>query len=177
MALAASRALGGSVPELGPETWVLVLLTMLLKIFAGGGLGEEIGWRGFALPRLLSRMGWVRSSAGLGAIWAIWQLPALWLNGMGALEILGFFVAIVGLSFVFTWLHVVTGGSLFFVVVFHAAINSGPAVLDRLSPELSESRPFSLAYFAAVVLLALGVVMSWRWSVARRGRAGRPRPG
>jgi membrane protease YdiL (CAAX protease family) len=46
-----------------------------------GSLQEELGWRGYALPRLLSRWGGVRASLVLGAAWACWHIPLYGLDG------------------------------------------------------------------------------------------------
>lgn len=159
LALAGFRVLGGQLPSVSPDVLVLALVTLLLKAFAGGGLGEELGWRGFALPVLLPRLGRTWSSVLIGGFWAVWHWPALLLNGTGIGEILGFSVAVVALAFIFTWLHIAAGGSLLLVVLFHAAFNTPPAVLDRLSPGLSDSTPFSFSLYAALLLLTLAVVI------------------
>ncbi|HLC03618.1 MAG TPA: CPBP family intramembrane glutamic endopeptidase [Anaerolineales bacterium] len=87
------------------------------------GMGEEVGWRGFALPRL--QKGRTASSASLllGAFWATWHLPALFYRDtyleMGLVVIpMLITIAVVG-SIVYTWLYNGTQGSLLMLVVFH----------------------------------------------------------
>ena len=46
-------------------------------------LGEELGWRGFLLPRLAARQGPLRASLVVGLLWGLWHLPAFWLPGTG----------------------------------------------------------------------------------------------
>ncbi len=92
------------------------------------GMGEEVGWRGFALPRL-QRSHSARSAALiLGVIWAGWHLPAFFFRDtymeMGLL--LGFpmfLVSVIFASIILTWLYNSTQGSLLMVVLFHALFN------------------------------------------------------
>ncbi len=64
-----------------PLQFVLILP---LYLFVGGPLAEEPGWRGFALPRLLTRHSALFSSLLIGAIWAFWHVPLFWVPGSGS---------------------------------------------------------------------------------------------
>ncbi len=80
--------LGGNWREGLPDALTEPLPIILLLIFIltiTDGLGEELGWRGFALPRLLEQGNAVRVSIVLGLIWAVWHLPLFWTEG-NALE-------------------------------------------------------------------------------------------
>jgi hypothetical protein len=89
--------------------------------------GEEVGWRGYALPRLAARFGLARASLLLGAIWAFWHLPQFLhrrrrylpsvVRRAGRLQV-------VAMSVAFAWLYARTGGSLLLVMLLHAAINN-----------------------------------------------------
>lgn len=61
---------------------VVVLPLLLLILIATDGLGEELAWRGFALPRLLGRHSAIAASLILGIFWALWHLPLLWTSGI-----------------------------------------------------------------------------------------------
>ena len=54
---------------------------MFLVFILTDGLGEELGWRGFALPRMLKRTGPMLASLVLGVIWALYHLPLFWTVG------------------------------------------------------------------------------------------------
>src|ERR687897_3274839 len=71
--------MGGPALSLG-MTLVGAAFFFAFSIFPGSALGEEIGWRGYVLPRLQSRMSALSASLLIAPIWALWHLP-LWLNG------------------------------------------------------------------------------------------------
>ncbi len=88
-------------------------------------VGEEVGWRGFALPHLLRRQSALAASLALGVVWALWHLPNFLLPGFPhrGMPFAAFVLMVVAYSILFTWLYGKTAGSLTVAVVFHAAIN------------------------------------------------------
>ena len=102
--------------ELSP---LAVILFMLV-------IGEEIGWRGYALPRLQARYGALSASLILGSLWAGWHLSNLFIPG---LEFYGYGFAafalyVVAMTVLFTWLANQTRGSVLLAWLFHGAINT-----------------------------------------------------
>jgi uncharacterized protein len=116
--------LGGPALSLGmPLVGAAVFLAF--SIFPGSALGEEIGWRGYVLPRLQTRMSALSASLFLAPIWALWHLP-LWLTGDPVKTptfYVPFFLAVVPLSILLTSVYNSTGGSLLMVVLLHATAN------------------------------------------------------
>jgi CAAX protease family protein len=63
------RVANGSWPHFGGQTWYATLMAIVAAGIFGGPLGEEIGWRGYALPRLSQRFGLATASLLLGVVW------------------------------------------------------------------------------------------------------------
>jgi membrane protease YdiL (CAAX protease family) len=118
-------------------------------------IGEEIGWRGFALPRLNVRYGRLRASLLLGVGWALWHVPLFLVSGYdfdGALLLsLCFFVP--G-SVVFSWLFSRTRDSLPLAILLHVGAHAN----NFLGPLPADPRA-GLAVFTALTLLAVALVL------------------
>src|SRR5919107_1244664 len=138
---------------------MLLLIALPLTLFT---FGEEYGWRGYLLPRLLP-LGEIRASVLLGVIWGVWHLPLLLagLNYPGEnvfLATIIFTFVTVALSFTYTWFYVASSGSVLVAAVFHASTNQfsdtfwGP-------PLLSGANPFAPSLVSAVLIMALVVVV------------------
>ena len=129
------------------------------SIFPGSALGEEIGWRGYVLPRLQSRMSALSASLFLAPIWAVWHLP-LWLQGkpfQTPTLYAGFVVSAFALSVILTWVYNSTGGSLLFVVLLHATVNLPQTLaIDELG---SRATVPLLLYWGLMVVAAIVVVV------------------
>jgi len=117
---------------LSPGTlgWIIILsaLTVNLPITMLATLGEEFGWRGYLLPRLMP-LGNVRAALLIGIIWGFWHAPLILLDGYEfgglypALGVFFFLLSTIPFSFLLTWLRVRTG-SIWPTVLSHAAINA-----------------------------------------------------
>jgi membrane protease YdiL (CAAX protease family) len=122
--LALNVLLGGPALSLG-MTLLGAAFFLAFSIFPGSALGEEIGWRGYVLPRLQSRMSALSASLFLAPIWALWHLP-LWLTGDPVRTptfYVPFFFSAFAMSILLTWVYNSTGGSLLMVVLLHATAN------------------------------------------------------
>lgn len=92
-----------------------------VSLFLRGAMGEELGLRGFALPRLQENNSPFRASLIIGFFWGAWHLPVL--IGRDVLSIVAFGLLSFGLSFLFTLMFNGSGGSLIPVLLFHATQN------------------------------------------------------
>jgi membrane protease YdiL (CAAX protease family) len=91
------------------------------------GLGEETGWRGFALPHLQKTRSATAATLIVGVLWAGWHLPMFFYNAtyiqMGAIGFPMFALSLLCAAMIFTWLYNSTKGSLWIVIIFHAVFN------------------------------------------------------
>ena len=131
--------LGGQLAATGnPARWLLLIAVNLP--FAP--LWEEIGWRGFLLPRLEARHNGLTASALVAAAWAPWHLAIYWNSSLEFL--LRFLVLVFALAFIFTWVYNCSEGSLIPVVLLHVMANTTNLYLLWPTMRLFGMRPFSL---------------------------------
>jgi uncharacterized protein len=114
---------------------------LILIVFAG--LGEEFGWRGFALPRLFSRHTAVISTLIVGAFHSMWHLPLFFIKGeayhgyaeqLGLLPaFFGYAIFVIAFAFQLSWIFINTRGSVLLAAVYHGAGNAwvGYLAIDR----------------------------------------------
>ena len=125
----ASRYLTGEWPRLAEQPSLLIVAVAIL-FSTPFQAGEEIGWRGFALPRLAERYGFGMGSIILGLIWAGWHLPLFYLAIPGNEEYGRSFpawaIGVTALSVTFGWLYVRTGRSLLLTMLMHSVVNNIP---------------------------------------------------
>ena len=104
----------------------LGVLALILWIF-NSGLGEEAGWRGFALPRLQKKMSPLSASLFLSLPWVLWHLPAFFYlpnyMQMGFTIFPFFAMGVAAGSIIYTWLYNSSKGNVLLAVLFHGAFN------------------------------------------------------
>lgn len=118
--------------------------------------GEEIGWRGFALPHLQEVFGSsLPVSILLGVIWGVWHLPEYFVPGPN-IPLVQFLFFIVGLSIIYTVLFNNTRGSLLLAVILHASTDIVPRIIHLESlTDFSWALIACLAWIAGIVLYFL----------------------
>jgi len=151
--VAASLVLGTTPLEALIEGWPFLFTSYLPKVvmvFLIVSLWEEIGWMGFALPRLQEKYGPLMASVVLGVLWALWHLPAYFNStqvvadkvGLGELDRLLYLLPPLILlatftRIVMTWLFNVAMGSVIVVTLFHAAFNvSNNELVTAFMPQM-----------------------------------------
>jgi membrane protease YdiL (CAAX protease family) len=122
---------GGDVPALDAFTrysgvGAISPLGVVVVVLLVNGLGEETGWRGFAVDRLLRDHSFTWTALVVAVAWGGWHLPFFWMvagfRGMGPLAV-GWAVALIAGSVVLTWLYREGHRSVLLVAAWHTAFN------------------------------------------------------
>ena len=132
--------------------------SVLLNLLVTGPLGEELGWRGYALPRLLKRFSPLIASLILGAIWGVWHLPSFYISSLvqSGLSLPVFLCFAMINSVLITWIFQHTGGSVLAIVLFHYAVNFSLSIIG--APMVA----FMLVMLvAALLVVALDKKIGW----------------
>lgn len=134
----------GAWPQFGETPWYLMAGAIAISTWAQAG--EEIGWRGYALPRLSEYFGLASASIVLGIIWAIWHLPLFFFSGsdMRGQSFPLYLLQVTALSVTFAWLYWRTGGSLLLVMLLHATVNNTKNIVP--SAELNTTNSWALSH-------------------------------
>lgn len=171
LALIAMIAFGRPLPQAGDfarfsGTPAIGLAGVLVVIFAGA-LGEETGWRGYALPQLQRRLSPLASTAILAVLWFGWHIPQFWViatyREFAPVQYVGMFLGLACGAVVLTWLYNRSGGSILLVAVWHALYNLVGAT--QAATGLLAAVVSTLIMIQGVVLIVLEV---------RARRRGRP---
>jgi len=139
--------LGGAVPNFNDPAQLYLVIPAFLYVLFISVVGEELGWRGYALPRLQARYSALEASLILGLVWGVWHLPLFWMAGNfhQQIPISLFLLQTTGFSFLYTWMANHTRGSLLLAHLFHAASNTTIGVLPVLPMDTGGSlRPLWL---------------------------------
>jgi membrane protease YdiL (CAAX protease family) len=100
-------------------------LFWIICIIVGGGQ-EEIGWRGYILPLLENKFGYILGSLIIGIIWTLWHLPLFFIEGtvQNNINILLYMVLLIGYSYIFSWIISISKNLLLSAVVAHGTLNA-----------------------------------------------------
>jgi membrane protease YdiL (CAAX protease family) len=130
------------------------LTGVVVLAFFVNGLGEETGWRGFAVDRLLRRHGLTRTALVVAGMWLGWHLPLFWMydsfRSFGAAGTAGWAVSLVAASVVLTWMYRDSGRSILLVAAWHTAFNLATA---------TEATGFTVGMLASLLVITGAVAI------------------
>jgi hypothetical protein len=160
VAIYIAMALGMPRPRFNDPRQLYLVVPAFLYVLFTSVLGEEIGWRGFALPHLQQARGPLVASFCLGVAWGIWHLPLFWTPGnfYQGIPVWLFLMQSLGFAFLYTWLYNHTGKSLWIIHLFHAASNTTLGVLPVLPLDTGgDLRPLYL--LVTILWLVVGGIL------------------
>jgi len=163
------RVLLGGWPAFNTDVlWVAPLSVAVSLPFQAG---EEIGWRGYALPRLAARLGLANASLLLGAIWALWHLPQFYIAGADTYHqsFVVWSLQVVAMSVAFAWLYARTGGSLLLVMLLHSAINNTKDIVPSgvsTPPGVFALNASAVSWLALLLMTTVAVTLLTRMRTA-----------
>ena len=170
-----AAAFGGPAVDWTGLAPVYSAIPTLLFLIVFAGLGEEFGWRGFAMPRVQSRHNALTASLIIGAFHAVWHLPLFFLKGEMyqtlALEIgyvpafLGYAILVLALSVQLAWIFNNTRGSVLLAAVYHGAGNAWNGYVDIYRGQLAGP----VVYVAVMVVVSIMVVIIYGPANLTRG--------
>ena len=128
-----------------------------------GPMGEELGWRGFMLPKLLDKHSVLKSTFLVGLAWGIWHLASFTFPGaaipafleVSLWTILLYFTNTVALSFIFTYVYFKTKGSVFYAILLHAFFNAASNIVFDFFGETDNWSILVSSYIINIILAAL----------------------
>jgi membrane protease YdiL (CAAX protease family) len=137
----------------------------------GGGLLEELGWTGFAVPTLLrQRHGVLATGLFVGALWGLWHmLISFWASGTssGALSLAGFLPAVLfyvgslpAYRVLMVWVYDRTGGSMLVAMLMHASFSASMLIQQPLGLALVPGLAWNLVLAAALWVVVGGVALA-----------------
>ncbi|MFT4256506.1 MAG: CPBP family intramembrane metalloprotease [Pseudoxanthomonas sp.] len=128
-----------------------------------GPLGEEPGWRGFALPKLQARFPPLAATLILGVLWAGWHLPLFLVPQWAGSPLWVYMLLVMGFCFVINLGFNLSRGSVVVAILLHAVFNASSGVLGRLldGPTLDLSIRPDAVLAAGFALIALAIALAW----------------
>ena len=169
--LAFASAVGWGDLSVTPDMYISLaaLLPIFLQTFViGGPLGEEFGWRGYALPSLLETRGPVMASIILGVIHAFWHLPIWFVVGESARDMpfLLFALNVVTQTPIYTWLYLRSNRSVWPVMLFHTTQN---IVFFQVFSLPNGIPAFAVFFYIAVIACVVSMLRQNAAAPAERG--------
>ncbi|WP_104173534.1 CPBP family intramembrane glutamic endopeptidase [Arthrobacter sp. Y81] len=154
--------LGAAAPGLSQLTWTGLLVVFAVRLVnpMDGPLGEEPGFRGYAVPLLQAGRSPLQSAALLGVVVALWHLPLIIFGGLSLIGLPTTFV----ITFLYMWLFNRTGGSVLLTLLFHNS--QGTFTVGSYGFTGPDELRAELIYFVVVAAAALATILldrpAWR---------------
>jgi membrane protease YdiL (CAAX protease family) len=158
-----------------PLLLVTIFLPWLLQGIFIPSLGEELGWRGFAFPRLQEQYGPIRGTLILGALQGLWHLPILFTPLLGPFtmeKFTTFMLTAIGAVFLYNWVFNNARASVLIAILMHASSNAASRLMEEIIPqEIAVAAPIQALSTDWINVIIFGLVASLL-VIFTRGRLG-----
>jgi uncharacterized protein len=126
------------------------------------GLFEELGWRGWLLPKLLEARSPIRATLWVAVIWAVWHLPVLF---SGLKMAVSFLAIVAAISFIQTSLYRISSGGVWLFACAHGSVNAPLSVFENALgfEKTLKAWPWLVLTYGLIALVL--VVVQRRWFV------------
>jgi len=145
--------------------WEFIFIFITSLFFDGGGLMEELGWRGFALPKLQKTFTPLKASIIIGIIWSIWHIP-IKMNVAPLLDFVSFYflftIACILMSIIITYFYNRLGGSILIGVAIHGLFNDSTGFKTLLTLESADVNSFVQSSLWIVILSSAVLVILYK---------------
>jgi membrane protease YdiL (CAAX protease family) len=164
------RLVIGTWPAFGDTPVILMFGAILISTWVQAG--EELGWRGYVLPRLSKALGLGGASVVIGVIWAVWHLPLFFIPEAGSTgqSFPIYLLHVTSLSVLLGWLYWKTGGSLLLVMLMHASVNNTTGIVPAAMPGATDPWSFHgsvVAWASTGITLVIAAILLPRMRGAR----------
>ena len=156
-----NQLITGTTPTFNDASeWYLIIVIFFYVLFLSV-IGEEIGWRGYALPKMIDRFGALKSGIYLGIIWALWHLPLFFMEGEfhQSIPYYIFFIDTICISVIITWLFIKTKGSLLIVILFHTTSNVTLGIFPILPMDTNGDKGAMYIGLIVLVIATLNILI------------------
>jgi CAAX protease family protein len=140
----------------GPSANLLLLIVPFF-LFDAIANGEEMGWRGYVLPRLQAKHSALIASLILAILWAFWHVPKF-VTHWNTIAFFWFIVDEIAKAILMTWMYNNTRGSLLLVTLFHASFNTAGLLLP-IANNLTDTNMNMRAFISLLELIAAVIVV------------------
>ncbi len=163
----------GRWPRFGDVPWYLIIGAIVISTPVQAG--EEIGWRGYALPRLTERFGLGLASILLGLIWAFWHLPQFFIPEADTYgqSFIVYVLQVTPLSVAFAWLYARSHGSLLLPMLMHASVNNSKDIVPSATPGATNTFALSASPVAWLTVALLWACAAYLLVQMRKAAAWR----
>jgi membrane protease YdiL (CAAX protease family) len=140
-----------------PVIFVFIVFWIICVLFGGGQ--EEIGWRGYIMPILENKYGYIIGSLILGIIWTFWHIPLFFIPGtiQSQINFFCYMLLLIGYSYFFSWIINLSKNKLLSGLLVHGTVN---AFLELFPPVVNEANnPQIRLWILSISTFVIGLII------------------